>query len=315
MEDRVDGFARLKRLHAEGALSDAEYEAEKARLMGGSGSPRQGSWQDRWREGREATRDMRRWMRWSFVGAALVVVLIGVWFFGKAYSLAEARGELGDEASAQASREGGHLFGSQSPWTIQTTTDPMTDATVRQAIATFEGARFNVEVAIACSTGGDITYNATTFDKEGQPAEMRTEIGYNGGTTIPFQMRADENPALSWSSYNPQYSNQIVLKSDPVAPLYSDGSGGDNAEQMAGAVNVTLRLFMTSGEETIKWPQGDASFRNVVEPCLAERQATREKLTREREEAEHVQEQEERERSRAMADGVVDANAVGVNAM
>lgn len=286
MDDRVDAFARLNRLRAEGVLTDAEYEREKAALMGNA-RPLTLGWRERWAAGREATRDMRRSLRWSFVGCVIVVALIGTYFFGKARTLAEARGEISGPAqtTADASTKGGSLFGSESPWTIQTTTDPMTDASAALASATFEGNQFNVEVGVSCSSTGDIGYTATSFDKDGRPAEMRSEIrtsGYDGQTRvfIPFQMRADDNEPLSWSNSNPDYNNRIELNSEPVQ-FYMGKPIDDRAEGMAAASKIVLRLFMPTGEETIEWSQTDPSLRNLMAPCLSQRQATRDQLAEE----------------------------------
>ena len=324
MEDRVDAFARLKRLHTEGVLSDEEYEREKAKLMGRDPAERKASWAERWAIGQEFGKGLRGSMRLWFIASVAVILLIGTYFFGKAASLAESRGELA--GAAPEDEGGGGLFAADSPWEVQTSTDPMTDATVTQAVAAFEGSQFNVEVSVSCSSTGDIAYTATSFDKDGKPAEMRVTaippsvIGAPAGSqsitvprvtpgrlTIGFQMRADNNPFLSWSTTNPQYNNQVVLESAPVQPLFEDGSGGDHAEQMASASKVVLRLFMGAGEETIEWPQTEPSFRDVVGPCLEQRQATRTKLTRERDEELQRREQEYNERVQRMGD---DANAV-----
>ena len=305
MDDRVDAFARLNRLRAQGILTDSEYDSEKAALMGGD-SPQRLSLGERWAAGWEATSDMRRWLRWSFLGCVIVIGLIGTYFFGKAASIAEARGELpgpaetsvGEAPTGDLSEETSSLFGPDSPWTIQTTTDPMTDAAVSQATARFEGNQFDFEVVARCSSTGDIGYIATSFNKDGEPAEMRvTAIAPSvwgqvagsqaytaprvtpGRLTIDFQMRADDNEPLSRSNSNPEFNNQIRLNSGAVQPLPADGSGGDSAEQMAAASKIVLRLFMPSGEETINWSQNDASFRRVLQPCLESRSVTRAELT------------------------------------
>jgi hypothetical protein len=100
MEDRVDAFARLKRLHTEGVLSDEEYEREKGALKGEAG-PLELGWKERWAASWGATSDIRRSLRWSFVGCVIAVALIGTYFFGKAASLAEARGEVSGPAQTE----------------------------------------------------------------------------------------------------------------------------------------------------------------------------------------------------------------------
>lgn len=94
MDDPIDAFARLNRLRSQGILTDAEYEREKATLMGELGPSDSGPGQ-RWADAWKATGDMRRSLRWSFLASVIVIALIGAYFFGKARTLAEARGELG----------------------------------------------------------------------------------------------------------------------------------------------------------------------------------------------------------------------------
>jgi hypothetical protein len=195
----------------------------------------------------------------------------------------------------------------------------MSDATVTQAIATFEGSQFNIEVAASCSSAGDIAYTATTFDKEGSPAEMRVTaippsvIGAPAGSqsytaprvtpgrlAIGFQMRADDNPPLALSTANPEYNNQIALRSGPVQ-FYMGKPLDDEAEEMAAASRIVLRLFMPTGEETIEWSQADPGLRQLMSPCLSMRQAERADLA-----AAHA-ESEQRQAAEAAAAPSVDA--------
>lgn len=291
MDDQTDAFARLKRLHVEGVLSDAEYERAKAGLMGNV-SPVQPSLREHWAAGREATGGIRRSLRWSLIGCVVVVALIGTYFFGKARTLAEARGEIAGttQASDDASVADKPLFGSDNTWTFESTTDPMTDATVNQASGTFEGHQFNVQVSVSCSSVGDIKYTATSFDKGGKAAEMRSQANWER-SWIPFQIRADDGQAISWSTNNPPYNNQVTLASSPVSPVY--GSSPEKADEIAAASKVALRLFMSTGEETIEWSQADPAFRNLMTPCLLQRQAERDRLTAEqaKKEREDVAEQ------------------------
>jgi hypothetical protein len=257
-------------------------------------------------------------VRLSLIGCVAVIALIGTYFFGKAASVAETRGEL---SSGTSSDERDGLFAANSPWEVHSSTDSMTDVAVTQAVATIEGNQFNVEVSVSCNSVGDIAYSATSFDKSGKPAEMRTEVttsatrywGVNGnrrevssGVSIPFQVRADGQPALSWSDANPQYSNQIRFQAGEVYP-----SSEDTVEQLAAASNVALRLFMATGEETVELPQGDATFRKVIEPCLEQRMAKRAELIAAHEQKEAA----ERRQAQAYIDGLYDDSSVDADTL
>lgn len=287
---------------------------------------------ERWAFGREVGRGMRRPLQWSLLASVLVVALIGTYFFGKAASLAEARGELagastepaGSSAATDSSAEDSGV------WEVSESTDPMTDATVRKAFATFAGDQFDVQVSVTCSSAGDISYTATSFDKDHEAAPMRSATtaprvwgapaGSQSYTTpridpgyvsIAFQMRADDQPPRSLVTTNPQYDNQVLLTAGAVGPLYADGSGIDDAERMAAASKVMLRLFMTTGEATVELPQADSRFRSVVQPCLAQRQAKRQELTAERQQAEAKDQADKRAYiDRLYDDAAVDADTL-----
>jgi hypothetical protein len=242
---------------------------------------------------------MRRPLRWSLLASVLVVALIGTYFFGKAASLAEARGELAGASTepAGSSAATDSSADDSGVWEVSESTDPMTDATVRKAFATFEGNQFDVEVAVTCSSTGEVAYTATSFDKDGKPAEMRataTAASFThppagsqqanftpslipGHVTIAFQMRADDEPPVSLAVTNPEYNNQVLL---------GRGTGGVDAEKMAAASRVVLRLFMTTSEETIELPQSDRAFRSVVQPCVQQWRAEQQQAAAEREQAE-----------------------------
>jgi hypothetical protein len=217
--------------------------------------------------GREVGRGMRGPLRWWFLATVVVVALIGTYFFGKAASLAETRGEFTLWGSPDSSSDESATADDSGIWQISESSDPMTDATVRQAFATFEGNQFDIEVSVTCSSNGDVTYTATSFDKnhEGAPMRSRTiPFGYSAGVHVDYQLRTDDEPPVSLVTTNPPYTNQVQLR---------PGTGGVDAEKVAGASRVVMRLFMTTGEETIELPQSDAAFRSVVDPCVQQYQA------------------------------------------
>ena len=96
LTDSTDEFARLTRLHLQGALSDAEYAREKAVLMelnpSASGTTPAPS---------PYTHPPERSKPWLWFGlSAAVILIIGAYFLGKGATLAEQRGELAGPTSA-----------------------------------------------------------------------------------------------------------------------------------------------------------------------------------------------------------------------
>lgn len=306
MNNDTDAFARLQRLRAQGVLTDAEYEQQKAALMGRS-EPGAARWEERRTLGREIGGGMWGSTRWWLLGSVFVILLIGAYFFGKAASLAESRSEIAgaSESGGDTSAESASFFDAESVWDVQSVTDAMTDATVTQATATFKGNQFDIEVGISCSSNGDTRYTAASFDKAGQPAEMRSRVvtfgaPYDVGTWVDYQVRADDGPAVSGVVRNPEYNNQISLHSGGVHFL-----GGqlveDTTHRIAAASNVVLRLFMLNGEETIEWDQSDPDLRNLLAPCLAQRQA---EIDRQMAEQAEAQRKEAAERAQAPVESV-----------
>lgn len=298
MNDQIDAFVRLQALYAQGALTTKEYEQEKARLRG-SQKPAATTWEQCWATGRAVAGGAWSSSRWWLLGSAVVISVIGAYFFGKAASLPAIPSQIAGspEGSGDPSTdETVAHFGEESPWSLETKSDQMTDTTIHQASATFEGKQFDIEVGISCKSTGEISYVATSFDKDHEAAEMRvTAVAPSvwgqvagssqytaprvtpGRLTIDFQVRADDNEPFSWSNSNPQYNNQISIDSDRVQ-FYMGKPTGDRAEEMAAASNILLRLFMPTGEETIKWSQTEPAIRNLLAPCLAQRQVERERL-------------------------------------
>ena len=298
MEDNTDAFTRLQRLRVQGVLTDAEYEKQKTQLLG-QGATAHPGWRERWRTGRQTGREVRHAMWPWTIGSLVVILLIGAYFFGKGASLAEQRGELGTSTVVDV-RQAPSVESDNtpdSPWTFSSKTDPMTDATLGEARATFEGTQFKIEAIVSCSSTGEMSYTATSFDKADKPAEMRSEVLGNLNTAIPFQARADGQPALSLFTSNPKFNNQVVLESGAFG-------ASDTVANLAAASKVVLRLSMLTGDETIELPQTDQGFRALVSPCIEKSNAQREKVISDQKASE---ERQAREVQRQIASGPVNA--------
>lgn len=175
-------------------------------------------------------------------------------------------------------------------WTVDEATDPMTDGKVTRAFATFPAEQFDVQVAVSCASDGTITYVASTFAKDGTPADMRARVVPFGrqeqvGVWKPYQIRVGERPALELASRDAPYSNQLSFKTYPVQPLAGDGSITDLAENAARAPSIVLRLLLKAGEATVTWSQEGPAFQRMVGPCLTLRTEKRTAQTREAREA------------------------------
>lgn len=275
---------RLRKLHAEGVLNDAELDAE-LRL----GAP----------ASRSSTISLFRLSaasRWSLMGSAAVALAIGAFFFGKA-STVDA-GFSGESQDSPTGPSMGTLFGAQSddPWQYTSQTDSMTDVTVSEATATFTDGDYQIEVVAKCTAVGQIAYIISTFDADDQPAPMRAQIygpsvigapaGSNASYSptitparqvVPFEMKADEAPAQEFSVTNPAYNNQVSVTSTPVG-MYANEIIDDGAEQIAAATQVRVRVHLQPGDAEVAWSQGSQEFRNLMGNCLAAREAERSRL-------------------------------------
>ena len=95
MQNDLGGaLSRLERLREQGTLTDAEYQQQKRALSDLRQPATRLKWGDAWKEGREFDRGLRQGMLPWFVASVVVVFAIGGYFFFKAHSLAEQRGEL-----------------------------------------------------------------------------------------------------------------------------------------------------------------------------------------------------------------------------
>lgn len=180
--------------------------------------------------------------------------------------------------------------GDSGAWTVDEVTDPMTDGKVTRAFATFPAEQFDVQVAVSCASDGTITYVASTFAKDGTPADMRARVVPFGrqeqvGVWKPYQIRVGERPALELASRDAPYSNQLSFKTYPVQRLAGDGSITDLAENAARSPSIVLRLLLKTGEATVTWSQEDSAFQRMISPCLTLRTDKRADLSRQAQEA------------------------------
>ncbi|WP_152569535.1 MULTISPECIES: hypothetical protein [Sphingomonas] len=174
----------------------------------------------------------------------------------------------------------------------------MTDLRTTAARTRLSGVQADAEIAISCRSDGEINFVASTFQKDDQPAEMRTEtVNGFGAQGIRYQMRADDKAAVQLVQAPLEYTNEVKLTSGTIQDTPGDGILPDTADEMAAAKRITLRLFLPNGEETFAWDQSSTEVGSVLAPCVASRAALRERKTEEQHAAEDQQRQAaERER-------------------
>ena len=153
------------------------------------------------------------------------------------------------------SDEGGGGASATSLWNVSAQTDPMTGKTVQTAAMQIEGQTFNIEATVKCVDGRSLSYQFSTFDKSGQPAEMVVAENRYFGPVIPYEKRiGDAAPRREFTS-NIRYNNQI-----------SFFSGKDYTEE-GSADRLTFRFFLKQGEETFVVDQTDTGLRSVLDAC------------------------------------------------
>lgn len=279
MNDQTDRFAELNRKRVQGELSEVEYARQKSALMDGAS--------ETGTVGNEQKIFQRSGVKATLLGISFLGILSATYLVGKSNAVGSADNDAPSAGNQSAvvsesdsgSDEAAPVASAESNWTIQTNSDPMTDATVVQAVALLKGNQFDAEVKVSCDSQGQIKYVALSLDKEGKPAEMRSEMQASGSRYAPiirFQMRADDKGAVDLGTFNPAYNNQVILTSGGRA-TYMGQALTANAEDMASASQAVLRLFMLSGEETYRLNQADPGFRAMVEPCLSQFQARRDR--------------------------------------
>jgi hypothetical protein len=266
MSDRLVALERLAKLKAAGALSEAEFEAQKAELLAAADSAGD--------HGQRPTRVGA--VRWIVIVAVIFVLGTAVAFLGRGNGIKGGTtapvedNANGSEAIAVA--DGGDIntpsvvpAGESSGWTARTQTDPMSDTTIASAEARLTGDRFDVEAKVMCKAGADSVYEFKVFDKQGDPAHVRSRIlprpPYS--QISDFELRLDMAEAESVVSDEVRYSNVLTFSSQG-APLLRDMHLGDRVVQ---ANTVMVKLALSQGDQIVTIDQTNPVVRSVIGPC------------------------------------------------
>lgn len=135
----------------------------------------------------------------------------------------------------------------KSGWRVSSELDPMTDQTVHKATAILSGESIDAETSISCNRD-KVTYSFRTFDKAGQPANMRVDRG-----RVAAMVRVDRQPALIATRFA-EISNGIDIS-------YID-------EALPAGSKVIVRLPMLNGEETLQIDQTNSAVRQLLDQCV-----------------------------------------------
>lgn len=146
-----------------------------------------------------------------------------------------------------------------SEWTISNDVDAMTDVSVSKAVSTLPGANFNLEATIACGSGGKLAYQFRTFDKSGEPANLKVDDIHGSFGKIAVIRIDDGKPYSHWDFS--RFANQVLIT-------------GREASEMAEGSKLVLRLRLMNGDETYTLDQSGASVRSVFQNCLPAKAST-----------------------------------------
>jgi hypothetical protein len=243
---QIEELERLNELRQRGALSEGEYAEAKAKILAATTQAKRRGGLSPW-VGRGA----------GAVGLALAIFVIK--------PLIRPHHADGPPPNAASTSGDG--------WEVTEKHDPMTDATIKTATRTFEGEQANITLAVSCDSVGAVRYEATSFDKDGKPAEMLQKPSY-AGFYVPYDLRVGSNPPVGDSNINPRFSNQISFEPKTFSDSYVQGSAVDfEARDPARASKLTFGFHLAHGDETIVIDQAGSAAATVLAPCVLARHA------------------------------------------
>lgn len=246
MSDRLDEIERLNALRERGTLSDEEFERAKHAVLGGD------------------DRVVRKIPGWAMSLGTTIVVVICVFVIKPMLNGAEKAQTAEPATTAVRSSRADN-------WTVQTKTDPMTDAKISTATTKLIGRAGDIELTVTCSTTGQITYHLASFDKAGEPVAVRSELNANFTPQVRYQVRIGEAAPVAFNYFDPKFSNVIeaeTFKSDVLEAMAANGRLDTNVDDMAKATRVTFAIPLAHSDEVLIADQTAASFGATVRPCV-----------------------------------------------
>lgn len=107
MTDTVEALERLARLKSAGMLTEREFQGQKAILLG-SATPRPATpmtFGEHFAEGRRKSRGVRRFFRWFWGIQFVAILLVGIYFLTRGWTLHEATDARDAHQTAKAANE------------------------------------------------------------------------------------------------------------------------------------------------------------------------------------------------------------------
>jgi hypothetical protein len=242
----LDKLERLASLRDSGAITDAEFEAEKAKLLQQSQEYEPSSYET----------ERPRWLG-KFLGAGVIILLIGG---AAAYLYAN-----GFDPNPVVSRVS--AGSSDSGWQFSTTTDPMNDQEIVTASRRIEAGDYYVKAQIRCANSTKLSYEFDIFrqDQSGDAIDSRVDLFAlslgSFGLRRSYELRLDSGEAKT-ATTDSRYSN--VLSTDSSD---SPGYGADDPQTMAKAQRIRIRVPMQHQDLTFEVPQREPDIRQFLHAC------------------------------------------------
>lgn len=260
MPTRIENLERLARFRADGLLTDAEFEAEKAKLLAlpldrdeevpnGDGPDQIDPGASRFNFGKWA---------WGIAIAFLLGTVALAW---------DRFGFGGDSTVAGGEGVIDQLAGADPLWVKSETVDPMTDLNVVSARRTFEVDQFLIETTISCAQNGTLSYKFLTFFADKSAANFVERYNSNGYRVHPATFRFDDQDATSVLG-RARFSNSIEFE----WRLFQ-------VEESAVAKQITVKLQLQNGDPVVVIDQTSPTVQQVLSTCVEAEQARTEKAT------------------------------------
>lgn len=245
----LDKLERLVSLRDSGAITEAEFDAEKAKLLG---KPEE--YEPSYYHEEPPPRTGK------IIGVALAVLLVG----GAAALYASGQIAANDILPASvASPIKSAIESGDSGWGFTTSTDPMTDAEVVTAKRRIDaGGDHLVDAQVTCTGRTSLQYEFDIFRKDdsGDAIAFEQGFGLNGLPTLnrTYQIRLDSGAPVTMR-VDSRHSNAIVT--EPSDNLQS------RSQSMAAARKITIKVPMLHNDLTFEVPQSDANIRQFLDAC------------------------------------------------
>jgi hypothetical protein len=98
----------------------------------------------------------------------------------------------------------------------------MSDVGLTSATKTLSGEQFDVEAVVTCNSKGGTSYSFTTFDKDGNPAALRSQF-WMGVITVSVDLRREDEEPIGYFQRNPAFNNKIKFPANGGSADLAEG--------------------------------------------------------------------------------------------